>query len=115
MIGKEVIEEKIIPQVEVKEILEEILKNEEEPVYEQKITMDFLRKFVKISKEDAEKAIEELINISDKIKPKIAVKLVDLLPLDEDGIGAVFAKERFVLTSEEVGEILKVLNKYRPK
>lgn len=115
MIGKEILEEKIIPQAEVREILEEILKNEEEPVYEQKVTLDFLRKFVKISREDAEKAIKELLNLSEKIKPKIAVKLVDLLPSDEDEVRAVFAKERFTLTNDEVGEILKVLDKYRPK
>lgn len=115
MIGKEILEEKIIPQAEVREILEEILKNEEEPVYEQKVTLDFLRKFVKIGREDAEKAIKELLNLSEKIKPKIAVKLVDLLPSDEDEVRAVFAKERFTLTNDEVGEILKVLDKYRPK
>lgn len=115
MIGKEILEEKIIPQAEVREILEEILKNEEEPVYEQKVTLDFLRKFVKISREDAEKAIKELLNLSEKIKPRIAVKLVDLLPSDEDEVRAVFAKERFTLTNDEVGEILKVLDKYRPK
>ncbi len=115
MIGKEILEERMIPQAEAKEILEQILKDEEEPVYEQKVALDFLRKFVKISKEDAEKAIEELLNLNEKIKPKIAVKLVDLLPFDEDGVRAIFAKERFTLTNEEVGEILKVLDKYRPK
>lgn len=115
MIGKNILEEKIISQAEAREILEKVCNEREEPVYEQRITLDFLRKFVKIDKESAIKAINELIESNEKIRIKTAIKLIDLFPMDEDGVRAIFAKERFTLSSEEIKEILNILDKYRPK
>lgn len=109
MIGKKILEDKPITSVEAKAILEEAVKRGKELNYEQKITLEHLAKFVKMSREEAGKKVEELMKSNAKIKPEIAVKLVDLLPQDEDDVRAIFAKERFALTREEIEGILKLI------
>ncbi|MFH1773906.1 MAG: RNA polymerase Rpb4 family protein [Methanobacteriota archaeon] len=109
MIGKKILEDKPISSAEAKAVLEEAVKKSKEPNYEQKITLEHLAKFVKMSSEESMKKIEELMKSNAKIKPEIAVKLVDLLPEDEDDVRAIFAKERFALTKEEIAGILKLI------
>ncbi|MEE8168244.1 MAG: RNA polymerase Rpb4 family protein [Candidatus Hydrothermarchaeales archaeon] len=108
MIGKKVLEERPITSSEAKSILEK-RGAKEELNYEQRTTVDYLAKLIKLNPTKAKKAVEELLK-TEKIKPEIAVKIVDLLPRDEEDVRAIFAKERYVLTKEEIGEILKVID-----
>ncbi len=112
MVGKRVIEEKPIPLAEVKEILEKRAESTEELIYEQKVTLDYVRKFVKIDKEKAYKMIEELLKL-EKVTLPIAVKIADLLPEDADDLRVIFAKERFTLTQEDIDKILSIVSKYK--
>ncbi len=107
MIGKKVLEERPIIASEARRILEERGKKGELN-YEQKTTLDYLSKFVKLHPQKAREALEELGKL-DKIKPEIGVKIVDTLPKDEEAVRAIFAKERYVLTKEEIGKILKAI------
>lgn len=109
MIGKKVLEKSYVTSAEAKATLEKAVKNEKEPNYEQGIALEHLKKFVKIKPADSRKMVEELMKVNEKIKPEIAVKLVDLLPQDENDVRAVFTKERFALTKEEIDAILGVL------
>jgi DNA-directed RNA polymerase subunit F len=110
MIGKKILEERPITLPEVKAILEKKAEKEELN-YEQKITLEHLSKFVKLSPKEAKKLSEQLAEASDKIKPEIAVKIADLLPEDEDDVRAIFAKQRFTLTKEEIEQILAAIPK----
>ncbi len=107
MIGKKIIEERPITASEARKILEEREKKGELN-YEQKTALDHLSKFVKLKPEKAREALEELSKL-DKIKPETGVKIVDTLPENEEDIRAIFAKERYVLTKEEMGKILKAI------
>lgn len=109
MIGKKVLEDRPVTSAETKAILEEAVKKGKELNYEQKTTLEHLAKFAKMSSDEARKKVEELMKSNAKIKPEIAVKLVDLLPEDEDDVRAIFAKERFALTKEEIEGILKLI------
>ena len=82
MIGKNIIETEPITGAEVKEVLEEY-SEDNELNYEQNITLNYLSRFKRYSLEDSEKLIEEL---QDKvnIKQKVAVRIVDLIPLSRD-------------------------------
>ena len=105
MIGKKTLESKPIPAAEVKEILEEFsLKHE--LTAEQNFTLEHVRSLNKISLEDTEKLIEELTGF------KHAVRIADLLPQDLDDLRLIFAKERISLSSDELKEILEILDKY---
>ncbi|MFQ5975623.1 MAG: DNA-directed RNA polymerase subunit F [Candidatus Hydrothermarchaeales archaeon] len=112
MIGKRLIEETAITKVEVGGILKKREKEVEELLYEQRLTLEHVRKFGKLKVKDAKNLAQELLKINDKIKPRHAMKVVDLLPKDESDIKAVFAKERFALTKDEIKEILSVVSKY---
>ncbi|MDL2246229.1 RNA polymerase Rpb4 family protein [Methanobrevibacter sp. OttesenSCG-928-K11] len=108
MIGKNVVETKPIPAAKVKAILEDFAE-ENELNYEQNITLNHVSRFKQFSLEDTEKILEELEKI---IKPKYAVRIVDLIPVDLADLRLIFAKEKIPIKKEEMEEILKVLDKY---
>ncbi len=110
MIGKRLLEEKAISNAESRAILEKKVENEELD-YEQRTTLEHLKKISKLTPEKANETIEELMKSNEKIKREIAVKIVDLLPKDVDDVKAIFAKERFALSKEEVQGILKIVSK----
>ena len=43
----------------------------------------------------------------------IAVKLADIMPRIPDEVRIIYAKERFTITSEQIQEILDIIEKYR--
>lgn len=106
MLGKKILEERPVTSAVARQILEQ--RKEEELNYEQRATLDYLTKMIKLKPKKAEEAVEALLK-AQKIKPEIANKIVDLLPRDEEDVRAIFAKERFVLTKEDIGTILKVI------
>lgn len=111
MITKAVLEKKPISISEAKTVLDALSKSDEELNYEQRIVVDYLSKFAKISTKKSQKLIDELLKLNQKIKPELAVKIADLLPADEEDVRAIFAKERFTLTKEEIKAILEVIPK----
>jgi len=113
VIGKQILEEEAMPMVEVKNFLKKRSKEVEELNYEQKVALEHLNKFAKLGLTKAKKLVEELMAVNEKIKQTHAVKIADLVPEDEVDLRAIFAKERFVLTKEELKQILATVSKYR--
>ncbi len=111
MIAKSLLEEKPISNSEAKTVLDALAKSSKELNYEQRIAADYLSKFVNISTKKLQKLIDELLNLNPKIKPELAVKIADLQPKDEEDVRAIFAKERFTLTKEEIKAILELVVK----
>jgi DNA-directed RNA polymerase subunit F len=111
MITKTTLEEKPISSSEAKTILDKLSKNVKELNYEQRIAADYLAKFTGLSTTKSQKLIDGLLDLNPKIKPDRAVKIVDLLPKDEEDVRAIFAKERFTLTKEEIKAILELVLK----
>lgn len=108
MIGKKVYEERVITSSEAAELLKDSMKDEEEQIYEKKIALEHLSKFAKLKPKKARKLVEELKASNEKIREDIAVKIVDLMPKDENDVRAIFAKERYALTKEDIEGILKI-------
>jgi len=113
MITKAVLEEKPVSISEAKTVLDAMSKSGKELNYEQRIATDYLSKFVTISAKKSQKLIDELLELNQKIKPELAVKIADLLPTDEEDVRAIFAKERFTLTKEEIKAILELVLKFK--
>lgn len=113
-----IIEEKPITLVEAKEILEgkekERLSQGKEFGYEQKVTLDYLRKFVFLNKEDAEKLKAQLVSL-ETLKDHQISMIVDLLPTTEDEINVLFMKERVALNKDQTAKILEIVNAIKPK
>jgi len=90
------------------ETLEILTKREKEGglVPSQQHCVEFLRKHLKFkSKKEFEHVKEELKNIKD-FKEHQLDKLVEVLPVTEDQVYALFSKERIKLSKEEVKKII---------
>lgn len=97
---------------EVKEALEEIrLKRAEEPEelgYELRRAIKHADIFSQGAAEEGLKMMAELSGL-EKMTPEIATKIVDIRPKTKDEIRALYAKERFTLTDEDLDAILDIV------
>ena len=80
--------------------------------YEQKLALEHLRNFTKISEKDAKKMIEEISGII-KMSPETLVQIINILPKNADELRMIFAREKFSLKEDEVQKILDVVAKFK--
>jgi len=87
---------------------------EEKPVLglEQRNALEYAKKFAKIGKRKAPEMMEKLMGV-DKMKPEIAVKLVDIMPENEDVIKLIFAKERVTANDSLVASVKKIIEEFK--
>jgi DNA-directed RNA polymerase subunit F len=45
----------------------------------------------------------------EKMKPEIAYRIANIMPKTRDEVRAIFAKERFTLTPEEIDKIIEMV------
>ncbi|MDI6707666.1 MAG: RNA polymerase Rpb4 family protein [Candidatus Thermoplasmatota archaeon] len=98
-----------LPQV--KKLLEKAQK-ERELSYMQKLALEQAQKLSKLTLTKSESLVEELKKI-ERITEPLAYKIADLLPSTLEELRAVFVKERFNLSSEELNSILELVKKYK--
>ena len=113
---REVKEFEYITISEAKEIMEKIAKErqkEAELLFETRRDLKHLRTFAKLPADKAKELVEELMKLPQVGRKDLAVKLVDIMPRIPDEVRIIYAKERFTITSEQIEEILEILDKYR--
>ncbi len=109
MIGKEIIQHKPVPLAEVHKIL--VAREEEDELgFEQKNALEYSGKFSHVSPEKAEELMNKLMELP-FVSDAMAVKLVDLLPKDENLVKLIFAQEKRDLTEGEIKEVLDIISK----
>ena len=96
--------EQAIPAAQVKKILTNKAKDKE-LAYEQKITLEHLKKFSKLSEKDTTQLQQALAEIA-KLKEKHIVAIIDNLPQDLDDIRLLFSNERVDLSDDHKKKIL---------
>jgi DNA-directed RNA polymerase subunit F len=67
--------------------------------------------FARLEPQKSREFMEELIKL-EKMKPEIAVRIVDILPLTNDEVRSIYAKERYTLSEKELKDILELVIKY---
>ena len=78
---------------------------------EKKPIHDYLKKFAKLSKEDADKLLEELRGLNNpKLKEENLIKLVDFLPKDSEDVNKILNEAN--LSEAEANAILEIVKKY---
>lgn len=110
MIGKKTLESEPIPAAKVKEILEEF-SEKHELSYEQNVTLAHVTNTNKLSLEDTERLIEELVD-NEIVDEKLAVRIADFVPRDMADLRLIFAKEFTSPSKEEMEKILEIIEKY---
>lgn len=93
-------------------VVEESRQKGEEETFEVRATLEHVEKIRRLDTEPAKKLISELLKF-ERITPIHAYKIVELMPRDEAELRPIFAKERFEFSTEELKEILTVIDKYR--
>ena len=125
MIVKEIIKEEVLTLAEAKEILgaltkgmkyaeggaEEGEEGEEEVRYEQRKALEHASKFAKLGVEDTKALISDLMEL-EKMNNNIAVRIADLMPRSKNEVRAIYAKEQFTLSEEDIEEILDRVARY---
>ena len=122
MIVKEIISEELVTLPEVKDLLVQVRderKLEKKPDAEEEVELGYeLRKaiahvetFTKLDAKQSRELVEELRKL-EKMKPEIAIRIADILPLSNDEIRSIYAKERYTLTEEELKQILELVLQY---
>ena len=108
MIGKEVEESRPVTLLEALDILEERKKGEDFG-YEQQVTYEYgevLKKSVKMSKDKAVKMKKELEGLG--LGEKTAVKIVDIMPINEMQLKQVLLIEKKTL-EEDIAKTMSAL------
>jgi DNA-directed RNA polymerase subunit F len=111
MIVKNILKEELLTLAEVREILSEIRTkraDEEELGYELRRAIRHAELFAKGTAEESRLMVEELSKL-EKMNPEIAVKIADIRPQTKDELRAIYAKERFTLSEEELNSILEIV------
>jgi DNA-directed RNA polymerase subunit F len=111
MIVKNILKEDLLTLAEVRDILDEIRTkraDEEELGYELRRAIRHAELFSKGTAMESRGMVEELGKL-EKMNPEIAVKIADIRPKTKDELRAIYAKERFTLSEEELGSILEIV------
>ena len=111
MIVKSVLRQDLLTLAEVKEILDQIREkrsDEEELGYELRRAIRHADIFSKGTAEEKRALVAELMKL-EKMSLEIAVKIADIKPVNKDELRAIYAKERFTLSEEELDNILEIV------
>jgi len=111
------IEQKPVSLAQVHDILKrkekEYAESGLELGYEQKKALEHTAKFSKISAKDAKDLEGKLSALELTLTPDRVVKIIELLPESIDDVRAIFAKERFKYTEEDIKKITDLVDQYR--
>ena len=107
MIGKKLISERYVTVSQSKKMFIDSRGDYEEMPYELNCALRYLKKFAKLSVEEAEELLNELRGLG--LDDRTSVKIVDLLPMDEDDLKVIFYKSDL---PENTEEILNTVRKY---
>jgi|Deesub1362A_J573_1020465.scaffolds.fasta_scaffold01873_6 DNA-directed RNA polymerase subunit F len=101
---------KVVLISEVKEMLSKLSKKQELN-REQKIALEHSEKVAKLPAKKARELAKKLMEIG-KIDEKKACKIADLLPQDKEEVVAIFVKETYIPSDEEIEQILELVRQY---
>ncbi|WP_332448823.1 RNA polymerase Rpb4 family protein [Methanoculleus sp.] len=84
------------------------LESGEEMSYELRKSIEHANHLSRTSSEKARDLVSELMKL-EKMKEEIAYRIANLMPRTRDELRAIYAKERFNLTPDELDEILDLV------
>lgn len=104
-------EEQYVSLSELKALLEKEEKDRTALNMEQRYALTHAQTFGTLDRAKAEELVKELMGV-EMMSLLNAYKLADLLPTHPDDVRAVFAKERFSLSKEDVDRVVEIVAKY---
>jgi DNA-directed RNA polymerase subunit F len=104
-------QEHYLTLAELKALLEKEERDRKDLSMEQQYSLTHAQTFAKLPVAETAKLVGELLKV-EMMTPANAYKLADLLPTHPDDVRAVFAKERFSLSKEDVDLVVQIVSKY---
>jgi DNA-directed RNA polymerase subunit F len=115
MIVKQIISEELLTLPEVKSILDNIKEEREkegkELGYELRKAIVHAEMFTRLTPKNSRELVDELLKL-EKMKPEIAFRIADIVPLSNDEVRSIYAKERYTLSEQELKQILDIISKF---
>ncbi len=110
MIVKKVLYEELITIPEAKEILDRVVadRDGEELGYELRKAIRHVDLFAKTDAEKSRALVKNLLGL-EKMKPEIANRIADILPQTRDELRSIYAKERFILETDDLDRMLDIV------
>ena len=115
MIGikvKGIVSEEKVTLPEMRSVLlrveSERIAAEKEMSYEFRRSIEHANQLAKTSPEKSRELVTELSKL-EKMKPEIAYRIANIMPKTRDEVRAIFAKERFTLSPEEIDAIIELV------
>jgi DNA-directed RNA polymerase subunit F len=109
---KGIISEERISLSELRDTLSRVeadrLATEKEMSYELRKSIEHANRLARTSPDKAEKLITSLLEL-EKVKPDIAFRIAQIMPRTKDELRAIYAKEKFTLSPEELDQILEMV------
>jgi len=109
---KGIIKEERVTLSELREALLKVeahrLESGKEMSYELRRSIEHANHLSKTSAEKS-RALVEKLEALEKMKPDIAFRIASVMPKSRDELRAIYAKERFTLSGEELDEILDLV------
>jgi len=108
MVEIDIIEQRPVSLVEVKEMLETAKKTIKELNFRAEKVSNYLADNVSIDKNKYKELYEKLSKL-EKLRDRLIVKILDVMPEDIDTLKTLFTGEAISLKGEELKQILDVL------
>ena len=93
------------------QIKEERDKENKELGYELRKAISHAEMFSRLEPKKSRELVNELLKL-EKMKPEIAIRIADILPISNDEIRSIYAKERYTLTEQELKQILELVSRF---
>jgi DNA-directed RNA polymerase subunit F len=109
---KGIVSEEKVTLPEMREVIlgveSERLAAEKEMSYEFRRSIEHANQLAKTTPEKSRDLVAELGKM-EKMKPEIAYRIANIMPKSRDEVRAIFAKERYTLTPEELDTIIELV------
>ena len=105
------VEEKHVSLAEIRDLLEKEKAARPSLSMEQQYALQHATLFAHVVPEQVYKLVKELMEIP-MMSEFNAVKIADLLPTHGDDVRAIFAKERFALSKEDMDRVLEIVRQF---
>jgi DNA-directed RNA polymerase subunit F len=109
---KGIISEEKVTLPQMREVLQAVesqrIAAEKEMTYEFRRSIEHANQLAKTTPEKSLALVQELQKL-EKMKPEIAYRIANIMPRTRDELRAIYAKERFTLSPEELDSILEIV------
>jgi len=112
---KGILSEERITLPELREVLMKVegerIEAGKEMSYELRKSIEHANLLSKTSAEKSRMMVNELLKM-EKMKPDIAFRIANIMPRTRDELRAVYAKEKFTLSGEELTSIIEIVKSH---